>query len=588
MERKKIYRILDSLSPSEGKLVNIPREPNSLLNCHFNVKGQIEKREGYSKYNLTSLGASHPITGLHRRYKQDETKEFLCAWNVNLYEMDATTPWAGTKLKDYTAHDYVVGADKQTHFIDFKDHTYIANGTQNLMKYGGAFVRSVSMTVPIAPTYTSTSNGSLTAGDYLFKVTYVDEDEYESNGGAASAAMTAGADPNDGLTIVIPVSSDPKVAKRRIYRTIADGTSYYYDGEVADNTTTAYVSSVSDATIKLRAALHTDHTAPTAAPDLVSKQRARIVIAADEEVSLSHLPSTGQEYFPVDIVFPTGNMQNVSGLAQQRLDFQILTKDSLERLTGVDEDNFEVKNSFMQEGCVATRSIVNAENMLLYLGFDGIYYYDGTTGRKMDIDLSEYIYDNINPTYAHLASAVYFEDKYIISYPKGASTVNSETVYYNFRTRTSGYYNFGFSCYSKWNKGGDGLQLYSGSTTIGQIYRVFNGLDDDGAAIAMQDDTLPMDFGKPDIWKNYFDIYIKVKTTTGTALTMYYTLDEGSEQSCTAQTLIANKTLWYRFRMGSTGNRGRAIAIRPYSSDKYARITMGYAIVFSEEDAEWM
>ena len=260
----------------------------------------------------------------------------------------------------------------------------------------------------------------------------------------------------------------------------------------------------------------------------------------------------------------------------------------MERLTGVDEDNFEVKNSFMQEGCVATRSIVNAENMLLYLGFDGIYYYDGTTGRKMDIDLSEYIYDNINPTYAHLASAVYFEDKYIISYPKGASTVNSETVYYNFRTRTSGYYNFGFSCYSKWNKGGDGLQLYSGSTTIGQIYRVFNGLDDDGAAIAMQDDTLPMDFGKPDIWKNYFDIYIKVKTTTGTALTMYYTLDEGSEQSCTAQTLIANKTLWYRFRMGSTGNRGRAIAIRPYSSDKYARITMGYAIVFSEEDAEWM
>lgn len=585
--RKKIYRILDNLSPSEGKLTNIPREADGLLNCYFNVDGQIEKRLGFSLYNTVSLGSGHAITGLHRRYKQDETKEFLCAWNVRLYKMAATTPWAGTALNYKSGNEYVVGADKQTHFVDFKDHTYITNGTQNLMKYGGTYVRSVGMTVPIAPTLTSTSNGSLTAGDYLFKVTYVDEDEYESNGGAASATMAAGVDPNDGLTIVIPVSSDPKVTKRRIYRTIADGTDYYYDGEVANNTGTAYVSTVSDATIKLKSELHTDHDNPTDAPDLVSKQRARIVTAINEEVSLSHLPSTGQEYFPVGIVFPTGNMQNVSGLAQQMLDFQILTKDSLERLTGVDEDNFEVKNSFMQEGCVATRSIVNAENMLLYLGFDGIYYYDGTTGRKLGITLSEYIYANINPAYAHLAAATYFENKYILSYPKGASTVNNETVYYDFKTRTSGVYDFGFSCFSKWNKGGDGLQLYSGSTTIGQIYRVFSGLDDAGEVIPMSDTTLPMDFGKPDIWKDYYDIYVKVKTTTATALTMYYTLDNDDEKSCTAQTLTANKTLWYRFRMGSGGNRARAIALRPYCTDKYARTIMGYGIVYSEGEPEW-
>ena len=586
--KKKIYRILDNLSPSEGKLASIPREADGLLNCHFNVKGQIEKRNGFSNYNTTSLGTGHGISGLHRFYKRDETKEFLCAWNTRLYKIASTDPWAGTILLSKSATEKVVTADSPTYFTTFKDHCYIANGAEDFMKYGGTYVRDVGMTVPIAPTYTSQTNGSLTAGDYKFIITYVDEDGYESDGGAESAAMTAGADPNDGLIIVIPCSSDDKVDKRRIYRTKVDASTFYYDGEVADNTTTAYTSTIADSAIGLKTELHTDHDAPITAPDLVSKRRARLVISSDENTALSHLPSTGQEYFPTGIQFPTGNMQNVTGITEQLTTFQILTKDSLERLTGVDEDNFEFKNSFIGEGCVATRSLVQAENILIYLGYDGIYYYDGTTGMKLNRILSKYIYDNINAEYAHLSCGCYFEDKYLLSYPKGSSTVNSETVYYNFRTRTSGVYDFGFACYSKWDKGGDGLQLYSGSTTIGQIYKVFNGLDDVGANIPMSDTTLPMDFGKPDIWKNYYNIYIKVKATTGTTLTMYYTLDDGNEQSCTAKTLTANKELWYKFDMGSDGNRGRAISLRPYSSDKYARTIMGYGIVYDEEDAEWL
>ena len=585
--KKKIYRILDNMSPSEGKLAAIPREADGLLNCHFNVKGQIEKRSGFSKRNTVSLGSGHGISGLHRFYKRNEDKELICAWNTRLYKIAETTPWAGTVLLSKLATEKVVTADSETHFCTFKDHCYIANGAEEFMKYGGTYVRDVGMTIPIAPTYTSLTNGSLTAGDYKFIVTYVDEDGYESDGGAESAAMTAGADPNDGLIIVIPVSSDDKVEKRRIYRTKADGSTFYYDGEVANNSGTAYTSTISDAAIGLKSELHTDHDSPISSPSLVSKRRARIIISKDEETALSHLESTGQEYFPTSIQFPTGNMQNVTGIMEQLTTFQILTKDSLERLTGIDEGNFEFKNSFIGEGCVATRSLVQAENILIYLGYDGIYYYDGTTGTKLNRLLSRYVYENINPTYAHLSCGCYFEDKYLLSYPKGTSTVPNETVYYNFRTRTSGVYDFGFACFSKWDKGGDGLQLFSGSTTIGQIYKVFDGLDDIGANIPMSDTTLSMDFGKPDIWKEYYNIYVKVKTTTGTALTMYYTLDDGTEQSCVAQALIANKTLWYKFDMPGGGNRGRAISLRPYSSDKYARTIMGYGIVHAEDEAEW-
>ena len=63
--------------------------------------------------------------------------------------------------------------------------------------------------------------------------------------------MVAQADPNDGIKINIPVSTDPKVVGRRIYRTTVNGSTFYYDGEVTDNTTTTYSSTKSDTQISM-------------------------------------------------------------------------------------------------------------------------------------------------------------------------------------------------------------------------------------------------------------------------------------------------------------------------------------------------
>ena len=583
MAEKRIFRILDDLSPSDWKLKDLPRKAEGLYNMFLNEWGQLEKRKGYNKYNTTTIGAAHGISGMHRFHKQvATTKKFIVAWNTKWYELAASDPWGATALLSKSGTDFTTTADKDTFFLDFKNHCYGVNGI-GFWKYGGTYVRIVGITPPAAPTLNTTINGSLTAGDYLFKYTFVDEDGFESNGGTASSAMTAGADPNDGIKINIAASTDDKVTKRRIYRTSVGGATYYYDGEVANNTGITYDSTISDAEIIVKSELHNDHTVPPTTPHLIEKRRSRIILAEDENTICSKVTD---EYFPAELYFPAGNKQKITGLKEQLVTLPVFTDDSLERLTGWDSDNYEFKNAFSNEGCIASRSLANCKNLLVYLAFDGIYYFNGTLGQKLDYKLSKYIMNNINPTYAHLSCGVYYEDKYLLTYPKGSSTVPNETVYYNFNTKTSGVYDLEFSCYSVWDKGGDAYSLKGGSNTEGRVYDVFDGLDDDGSAITCYDDVEGIDLGIPDIYKKWYSIYIKVKTTTGTALRMYYTLDDENE-AYVDETLTAGSTEWYQIGLGSSGLRARSLSFRPYVSDKYAIEIHGYGLVYSLEPAKW-
>ena len=96
---KQIVRILDDLSPSELKLRSMSRPIGGLHNAFINELGQVEKRKGYTKYNTTSIGADHKIVGMHRFYKQDtSSKEFIVAWNTDLYKLAETSPYGATSI----------------------------------------------------------------------------------------------------------------------------------------------------------------------------------------------------------------------------------------------------------------------------------------------------------------------------------------------------------------------------------------------------------------------------------------------------------------------------------------------------------
>jgi len=590
-QEKVIVKIFDDLSPSQIKLRDISRPIDGLKNMFINEYGQIEKRKGYAKYNTDSIGSSHAITGLHTFYNEgDLSKTMIAAWNTKLYKLASAAGHAATALESESGTDYTQTADSDTYFANFYDLCYIVNGEDAIQKYGETYVRSVGITVPDAPTSNALINGSLDEeADYKFKVTFVDEDGYESNGSEASAIITSGTsgDSEDGIKINIDTSSDDKVTKRRIYRTVGNGAIYYYDGEVDNNTTTTYNSTQGDSTLGSR--LHITHSTPPSGAHLIEKRRNKMYYAEGDNLYWSE--TSAPDYVDAAWFLKTGGREKIKGLIEQVTVLPVLTESSIERLAGTDTDNFEFKNTFTKKGCYAPRSVQIYKNMVMYLSFDGIYYFDGTEAKELHKKLSSYIQDNINDDYIGVAAATVYKDLYILSYPKGSSTINSESIVIDLVNKVFGVYDFAFSCYNLRDRMGDGELLFGGSTSIGRVYQIDNGvLDDDGSAIACNDETGFMDFGIPELYKEFHNIYIKVTSTTGTSLRMYYTLldDNGiASETYKDLTLTANKTKWYKIDLEGGGQRGRAIKIRPYVSDKYDVTFEGYMIVFDAEAKEY-
>ncbi len=575
---KKIIKFLDNLSPCDVHLKDLPRKPNGLMNCSFNEYGQIVKRSGYSKYNVTSLGADHKITGLHRFYTQANLKEFLCSWNTKIYKLSETTPWAGTALYSTGITDFTVTADKDTHFCDFSNHCYFVNGTDGVFKYNRTFVRKMGITAPTVKCAGTAAGtlGYLGAGVYKYKYTWVDEDGYESNGSPVSDGITATALATISLT-GIANSTDPKIVSKCIYRTSVGGAIYYYEGAIANNTTTTFSSTIADSSLGTE--LHTDHTVPPKTSHLIAKRRNKLYLADADYLYPSH--TSDVEYFPALWAIRTGNSQKIMGLLEQLTALPVATEDSIERLVGTDEDNFEFINSYSTEGNVAIRSYVNCDNLIVYLGYNGINYFDGVTSGIFSEAVNKYIRDNIVDAYASLSCAVYWDNKYILCYPK-TGTVPNEAIYIDLKNKTYGVYNYSFSCFSKWSRGTDGLRLFGGSNTIGQIYEIDSGLDDAGSDIEAYDQTDYIDLGIPEVEKNFYKIYIRCEVTTESTLTVYYQTDIDTEASVTT-TLTAGKDQWYEINLPGDV-RGRAIKIRPRVSNKLAITLKGYMLQYDTEN----
>ena len=84
-------------------------------------------------------------------------------------------------------------------------------------------------------------------GNYTYRVTFVTKSGVESNAGPVSDTIVA---PTGGVSVQlnnIPVSPDPQVVTRIIYRTVAGGSGVWlYDQSIPDNSTTSIADSIAD------------------------------------------------------------------------------------------------------------------------------------------------------------------------------------------------------------------------------------------------------------------------------------------------------------------------------------------------------
>lgn len=100
---------------------------------------------------------------------------------------------------------------------------------------------------PTTPTGVVSAGGSVESGFHIYNVSYTTAIGETHTKSSATINVTGG----NTVTLTIPVSTDPRVTGRKIYRNKAGGAAWvdYLLATIADNTTTTYVDTVSDTTL---------------------------------------------------------------------------------------------------------------------------------------------------------------------------------------------------------------------------------------------------------------------------------------------------------------------------------------------------
>lgn len=125
---------------------------------------------------------------------------------------------------------------------------YGTTATDSIRSYVGFDIYPVSK--PTAPTLALiNSAGNIDSGVHYYQVSYTTS-LGESVGGTVSASITTDATHGQ-VTVTIPVSTDPRVTGRKIYRTKAGGglTANYLLATIADNTSTTYIDNIADSAL---------------------------------------------------------------------------------------------------------------------------------------------------------------------------------------------------------------------------------------------------------------------------------------------------------------------------------------------------
>ncbi len=150
---------------------------------------------------------------------------------------------------------------------------FLTNGLNRIRITDGVTAWEIGIDAPPAvATYNSQVNGSLSAGDYKFDFSYRrSKHSIIGNGAGASAAMTAGTNPNDGIKINILANSSVQdgIDQVEIYRTLVGGSLFFYDDR-ADYSGSAITHESIKADSALGAQISTNHGTPLTRPFIES------------------------------------------------------------------------------------------------------------------------------------------------------------------------------------------------------------------------------------------------------------------------------------------------------------------------------
>lgn len=207
--------------------------------------GAVATRLGVAKLNTTSVG-SFVCDGIYTRRANTGAETMVVFYGGTMWQLATTT------FSTVASAQSVFTAGVRVAATQYENHMFMGNGSVVPYKYNGTdFTRHGIY----APTTTMTAGsggaGNILAGDYVWKVTFVNSQVVEGDVGPGITFTVSAGGGRVSFTSLPTAAQSWGVAARRVYRARVSGTvgTFQRVGEVSDNSTTTFVDNVADASL---------------------------------------------------------------------------------------------------------------------------------------------------------------------------------------------------------------------------------------------------------------------------------------------------------------------------------------------------
>jgi len=229
----------------------------------------------------------------------------------------------------------------------------------------------------------SAESGYLTVGSYRYVYTFYDANTgTESDPSPASASFSV--NNNEAILVSdIQTSDNERVTSRRLYRTLADGGSYYLVATIPDNVTTSFTDRMADSELSVKAT--TDQGVPPIG-DIVVTYMNIILLSGDPNYPnrLYFSIPTKPDNFPSSYYVDVGTSDDrIVNLVKFSNTVFIIKEGGIERLYGTDPDSFISYPTRSDVGTYARWSAAVGTDGIYFLGYDGIYRFNGERSVKI-------------------------------------------------------------------------------------------------------------------------------------------------------------------------------------------------------------
>jgi len=419
---------VDQLSPATA----VP-EGNVLKSVNFRPhKDGVSrvKRMGYSPFDSFYAFNSEPIRGLFDYWDEGQNNRYVVITSKKIFSRAAG---AGSWSELYSQASELGYPVKPVVFM--RERPIVVGFDKNLM-VEPTTVYGLGIEAPIsAPTLAEGVAGNLT-GTFKYVVTYMRSGNFmvESNPSPESSPITVSAKKID--LSVIPVSSDPKVDKKRIYRTTPGGAIFFWIDDIP-NAQTTYTDDIAS----YGAQLSYDRLPPPVAV-FAEVWDDRLWLVPKDYRNQLHFTNKGtsEEMANTNIVQVKGKDSDeimAMGVYGDPSSLYILKRKKPYRIDKIGDSAYQMTPLPYNTGTDAPASVATGGGLLIWKSKKGIEVFNGETILRPPIsDRLAVTMATINEASIAKAYGLINEkwDEYWLAVPTGSSTEPDLLIVFDFLT----------------------------------------------------------------------------------------------------------------------------------------------------------